>query len=833
VKVLKENFMNNLRIIAALILTLGCGMSINAWSAQAGLVQFVSGSVEIIPVSGATHALHKGDAVSEGDTVVSAKTASAQIKMADGGFIAVRPDTQLKFDSFKFGGKKDEPESAFFSLIKGGFRAITGLIGSVKKDDYHITTPAATIGIRGTDQETVVVLPNNPLVLAGLAVPGTYNRVNVGATIITTERGFVIVSPNQMGFAGGQNQQPKIQPVNLNLFTAAPPPSPGAKMDNGNKGENGDQGASGAGSDSGNGGGQGMRSTSAGDSAPQSPPANNTSGSVSVSGTTTLPGIAPPSVIPNLDNLITTVVSAAITNPYWAVGLVLQGDTASTSQVTSAFSTLPANISLSSTSPSVTVSWSGNGCQYPPCQNGATYALTGAVVVSAETGSVAATGIKFGRYTVTGVTTTYTYTDNTTSTNSQTLTNGAASWITGPGINPFYLPEALLGTATYVLNGGTSPITQTGATGTLTSASLSVNFTNQTVDAALAGNAGGHTWTAAANGMVLSSGSGTGNARSAFSASGVTATMDGNGVGANSYISGQLTGSAINGALLQYYLSDGASNSVSGVAALELSTVNEVATTSMNTATSYQLVALSRYVAGGVTQNGVTQNYDTNGTFNNSSSVSKDGSGNVVSFNMSGNNNNGTATNANSIAIGTAVATDMGTDSVSGISWGRWAGGSYTMTNLATMVATQVDNTSSSLHWLSAPVMTGPVSLPVTGTYTYTWAGGTSPTDNLGNVGTLNSATLQANFTAMTVNAGVNATVNSVNYVATGTGLPIQQAIFGNNNGGGTFTATANGTTINGSLGGAFTGAGATGAGMVYSFQDGSTVVNGVAAFHR
>jgi hypothetical protein len=129
--------------------------------------------------------------------------------------------------------------------------------------------------------------------------------------------------------------------------------------------------------------------------------------------------------------------------------------------------------------------------------------------------------------------------------------------------------------------------------------------------------------------------------------------------------------------------------------------------------------------------------------------------------------------------------------------------------------------------------MTGAVTLPISGTYTYVLAGGTNPTDNLGNVGTLNSATLQANFSAMTVNAGVNATVAGVNYVATGTNMPIQQTIFSNDRSGGTFTATANGVAISGGMGGSFTGVGATGVGVIYGFQNGATVVNGVAAFHR
>jgi hypothetical protein len=83
------------------------------------------------------------------------------------------------------------------------------------------------------------------------------------------------------------------------------------------------------------------------------------------------------------------------------------------------------------------------------------------------------------------------------------------------------------------------------------------------------------------------------------------------------------------------------------------------------------------------------------------------------------------------------------------------------------------------------------------------------------------------------VNVGVDVTVGATNYVATGTNLTIQQTIFGDGNGGGTFTATANGTAIQGGLGGSFTGIGATGAGVVYGFQNSATTINGVLAFHR
>lgn len=193
-----------------------------AYAGIAGHTQFVNGQVQVTSAAGQTRALQKGDPVHESDTVTTAKGANAQIKMRDGGFIAIRPDSQLKFDSFVFSGVEDGNERSFFSLLKGGIRAITGLIGQNNKSNYRIVTASSTIGIRGTDHETFVVVKGSEM--AALAPTGTYNKVNSGGTTMTTSKGSINIMPNQMGYAAAADQMPQLQPVNLNIFTAVPPP---------------------------------------------------------------------------------------------------------------------------------------------------------------------------------------------------------------------------------------------------------------------------------------------------------------------------------------------------------------------------------------------------------------------------------------------------------------------------------------------------------------------------------------------------------------------------------------------------------------------------------
>lgn len=210
------------KVIFGLAAMMLLGSSGSVYAAIAGRVQFVHGKVQLTTAAGVTHAIKKGEAVNEGDTLLSSPSASAQIRMEDGGMVAMRPDTRLKIDRFSFDGEQDGTERSFFSLFKGGFRAITGKIGKKNKSNYRIITPATTIGIRGTDHETFVVTPGSSM--ATTTAVGTYNKVNLGETSMTTQKGTLSVLPNQMGFVGDADQMPRLQAINLNIFTAATQP---------------------------------------------------------------------------------------------------------------------------------------------------------------------------------------------------------------------------------------------------------------------------------------------------------------------------------------------------------------------------------------------------------------------------------------------------------------------------------------------------------------------------------------------------------------------------------------------------------------------------------
>jgi hypothetical protein len=184
--------------------------------ALAGRVLFIAGPVEA-QNPGMTRLLAKGDAVRAGDTLKSGKDATMQLRMEDGGTIVLRPESQLVIESFAYNGAQDGSEHMSLALLSGGFRAVTGNIGKLHKENYSIHTPNARIGILGTDHEAVFI-PGSPEGKTAGAEPGTYDHVISGATMLQSKQGKLLIQPNQTGFAALNGTGPIILDRPMPLF---------------------------------------------------------------------------------------------------------------------------------------------------------------------------------------------------------------------------------------------------------------------------------------------------------------------------------------------------------------------------------------------------------------------------------------------------------------------------------------------------------------------------------------------------------------------------------------------------------------------------------------
>lgn len=114
----------------------------------AGVAQFTFGEVQV-QRTGNSAAVQKGDVIESGDVLNTGPQGRAQIKFTDGGIMSLAPDSQLVIQ--RYSDTKDGSQDSFLvNFVRGGLRAVTGLIGKRNRDNYKVQTSASTIGIRGS-----------------------------------------------------------------------------------------------------------------------------------------------------------------------------------------------------------------------------------------------------------------------------------------------------------------------------------------------------------------------------------------------------------------------------------------------------------------------------------------------------------------------------------------------------------------------------------------------------------------------------------------------------------------------------------------------------------
>ena len=124
--------------------------SAQAFAAEksAGDVLMVKGAVTATDAEGVARFLGRGSKVNEGDTIATADKSFTVIRFNDKTKTTLRPNTKFVIEKFSFNeGEKDE---AVFDLVRGGLRAVSGLIGKSNPEGFEVKTVATSIGIRGT-----------------------------------------------------------------------------------------------------------------------------------------------------------------------------------------------------------------------------------------------------------------------------------------------------------------------------------------------------------------------------------------------------------------------------------------------------------------------------------------------------------------------------------------------------------------------------------------------------------------------------------------------------------------------------------------------------------
>jgi hypothetical protein len=116
----------------------------------AAVVTSTTGSAQVQTGTAAARPLRQGDEVNQGDTVSTGAASSLVLKFDDGQVAALTSNSRMTISAYQYNAQAGTG-NVLLSLIDGGMRAITGLIGRRSPNQVAYRAATATIGIRGTD----------------------------------------------------------------------------------------------------------------------------------------------------------------------------------------------------------------------------------------------------------------------------------------------------------------------------------------------------------------------------------------------------------------------------------------------------------------------------------------------------------------------------------------------------------------------------------------------------------------------------------------------------------------------------------------------------------
>lgn len=185
-------------------------------NAKAGIVILSKGNFYAVDSKNIKRALKRRSPVFEGDILSTGDDAISQVRFIDNAVISLRSNTSLRIDEYKqAGGNIGSKENGVISLLKGGFRTITG---AINKNNYKVQTEVASIGIRGTEYE--VVLDNGLNVAAWHGSITVKNKIGVIALGLEKKHNFAHIAGSNTLPVGLLYPPSSLMPLRSPIFNA-------------------------------------------------------------------------------------------------------------------------------------------------------------------------------------------------------------------------------------------------------------------------------------------------------------------------------------------------------------------------------------------------------------------------------------------------------------------------------------------------------------------------------------------------------------------------------------------------------------------------------------
>ena len=123
---------------------------VNSQEIESGVIAIASNPVKITNAQGEIRIAKTGDKIYLNDKIQTDKEGKTQILLKDQMTISLGPNSQMVVDKFVYDPNEKSKNELSTQIKQGAFKFISGKIASDNKDAMKVSTPKATIAIRGT-----------------------------------------------------------------------------------------------------------------------------------------------------------------------------------------------------------------------------------------------------------------------------------------------------------------------------------------------------------------------------------------------------------------------------------------------------------------------------------------------------------------------------------------------------------------------------------------------------------------------------------------------------------------------------------------------------------
>ena len=184
-------------------------------------ITHLSGVLSVQRADGSTRLLLVQSPLIEGDVLTTQGDAFARMKFVDQSELVIRPDSVFRIAEFTYRENDPKADKVHFELTKGGFRAVSGVIGKRNREAVSYGTPTGTIGTLGTHLGALFCQND-----CG-GVPTPTGKTPDNGLHVDVASGAVVVRPNLSLLALQGVRSAPATILNAGQFGYLPPPSGG------------------------------------------------------------------------------------------------------------------------------------------------------------------------------------------------------------------------------------------------------------------------------------------------------------------------------------------------------------------------------------------------------------------------------------------------------------------------------------------------------------------------------------------------------------------------------------------------------------------------------